>query len=189
MANLNGKVKIKSKKINIITNSALLMNETIKTIKTRRSVRDYEDKPISKEILEELIDCARLAPSARNVQPWEFVLVTKKDMLDKISRISEYGSFIKDAAACILVICQDTKYYIEDGCAATENIMLAAKSLGIGTCWVAGDKKPYCRDILKLVNAPQDHKLVSIISLGYSSESIGAHGKRELKEVLHWEKF
>lgn len=165
------------------------MNETIKTIKTRRSIRSYEAKPISNEILEELINCARLAPSGRNVQPWEFVVITEKNMLDKISRIAEYGAFIKDAGACILVICEDTKYYLEDGSAATENILLAAKSLGIGTCWVAGDKKPYCSDILKLVNAPPGHKLVSIISLGYSSEEVGTHGKKNLKEVLHWDHF
>jgi len=165
------------------------MNETIKTIKTRRSVRSYEDKPIPKEILGELIDCARLAPSARNMQPWEFVVITDQKMREQIASITEYGSFIRDAAACILVVCEDTKYYLEDGCAATENILIAAKSLGIGTCWVAGDKKPYCEYILKLVNAPQDHKLVSIISLGYSSEESAPHRKRKLKEVLHWEKF
>ena len=165
------------------------MNETIKTIKTRRSIRSYSEKPISKEILSELIDCARLAPSARNIQPWEFVIITEKEMLEKIATIAVNGSFIREASACILVICQDSKYYLEDGCAATENILLAAKSLGIGTCWVAGDKKPYCGDILNLVKAPSDYKLVSIISLGYTTEEINAHGKRKLKEVLHWEYY
>jgi nitroreductase len=165
------------------------MNETIETIKSRRSVRSYEDRPITKEVMMELIDCARLAPTARGEQHWEFIVITDKEKLQKITSIADYGSFIADAAACVLVMSEGSKYYLEDGCAATENILLAARSLGIGSCWVAGDKKPYCSKILELVKAPADYKLVSILSLGYSSEQIEARGKRSLNEVLRWEEF
>jgi nitroreductase len=113
------------------------MNDTISSIKKRRSHRAYLAKPIEKEILEEIIDCARLAPSAVNIQPWEFLVVTDKTMLRKISDIATYGKFIKNAAACIIVLCKESDYYLEDGCAATENILVAAESLGIGSCWVA----------------------------------------------------
>nr|MCK4929784.1 nitroreductase family protein [Nanoarchaeota archaeon] len=165
------------------------MNEVIRAIKKRRSYRSYQDKEISKDILEEIIDCARLAPSANNIQPWEFVVVTDKEILKKIASITDYGKFIKNAGACVIVLCKDTKYYLEDGCATTENILLAAESFGIGSCWVAGDKKHYCNKILELVGAPKGYKLVSILSLGYYDKEEKPHGKRALKDVIHWEKF
>lgn len=165
------------------------MNETIEIIKQRRSVRSYSNKPIPKKILEELIDCARFAPSAKNIQPWEFVVITDKKTLNKIASFVVYGSFIRDAAACIIVLCQDTTFYVEDGSAASENILIAAQSLGIGSCWVAGDKKEYSDTILKLVNAPGNFKVVSIIALGYSNEKVAPKAKREVNDILHWEHF
>ncbi|KYK26241.1 nitroreductase [Euryarchaeota archaeon SM23-78] len=165
------------------------MNEVIKAIKRRRSYRSYTDKKISKNILKEIIDCARLAPTAINVQPSEFVVITNKEMLKKVADITDYGKFIKNAAACIIVLCKETKYYLEDGCAATENILIAAESFSIGSCWVAGDKKAYCKKILELIGAPETYKVVSILSLGYYDKPIEAHGKRKLKGVIHWEKF
>ncbi|MBI5245075.1 MAG: nitroreductase family protein [Elusimicrobia bacterium] len=165
--------------------------DAIEALKKRRSVRDYADRPIAKKVLEEIIDCARFAPTACNVQPWEFVVVTEREALEKIARLCNYGKFIAEAGACVLVLCEDTKYYLEDGAAATENILLAAAHFGIGSCWVAGDKKPYCKDILKLAGAPAKYKLVSVLALGYpkSAGEFRLADKRPLKELLHWEKF
>jgi nitroreductase len=165
--------------------------DTLEVLKKRRSVREYADKPVSKKVLEEIIDCARYAPTARNVQPWEFVVVTGKPALKKLSELCEYGKFIKDAGACVLVLCDDTKYYLEDGVAATENVLLAAAHFGLGSCWVAGDKKPYCKDILEFVGAPEKYKLVSVLAIGVpkSAGALRLMEKRPLKELLHWEKF
>ena len=165
--------------------------EAIENIRMRRSIRQFSDKPILKKDLELLVDAGRLAPTARGVQPWEFMVVTHKSFLRKIAELSENGRFIAEAAACIAVFCSDTKYYLEDGCAATENILLAATARHIGSCWVAGDKKPYCGQINSLLGAPTSYKLVSLIALGYSvsSQELKIAEKRSLKEVLHWEKF
>ena len=165
--------------------------EVMEALKTRRSVRVYKDKPIAKEALEEIVDAARFAPTARNVQPWEFIVITKPDTLKKIAELAENGRFIAQAAACIAVFSSDTKYYLEDGCAATENILLAAAALGIGSCWVAGDKKPYCQAVSGLLNTPVAFKLVSLIALGYpeSEKTFRITDKRSLKEVIHWERF
>jgi len=160
-------------------------------IKTRRSIREYSDKPISKDCLEKIIEAGRFAATARDIQPWEFIIITNYDTLKKISSLADNGRFIAQAKACIAVFCTDTKYYLEDGCAATENILLAATSLGIGSCWVAGDKKPYCLEVNKLLNVPTSFKLVSLISLGYprSPDFFRVARKRDLKEIIHWEKF
>ena len=162
--------------------------DAIEAIKTRRSIRAYEEKPVPKHILEDLIDCARLAPSGVNVQPCEFVVITDAETRRKIADITDYGKFIAQAGACILVCAKPTKYYLEDGSAATENILVAARAHGLGSCWVAGAKKTYTRKILDLVGAPSDYLLVSIIAVGYPAEERTPH-KRPLEEVIHWEKF
>lgn len=164
--------------------------DAIKAIKERRSIRSYTDKPIPKEILKELVDCARLAPSARNEQKWEFIVITDKGMLKKISSMVQYGPFIKDAAACVLVCCKsDFKYKLEDSCAATENILVAARAYGIGSCWCAGYGKDYIVQLGKLLGITQDIEIISTISLGYAEEFPEPKAKRELDDVLHWDKY
>ncbi len=160
----------------------------LKVLKERRSIRKFQEKEIPKEIIEDIIDCGRLSATAINIQPWEFVIVTYSDTRKKIADITDYGKFIKNAPVCIVVFCKDTKYYLEDGSAATENILLAAKAYGLGSCWVAGDKKRYAEDIRKLLGVPEGYKLVSLIAIGYPAES--PHPvKRSLEEVIHWEKW
>jgi nitroreductase len=148
---------------------------TIEVLKTRRSIRRYINKPIPDEIIKDIIDCARLAPTANNKQPWLFVVIKDKKLKEKIAELTDYGKFMKQADCCIAVFCEDTKYYLEDGSAATENILLAAWHYGIGSCWIAGDKKSYAEEIRKILEIPQKYKLVSLISLGYPE-------KEELKK-------
>jgi len=163
--------------------------ETFDSISKRASVREYQSKPIPKNLLEKLIDAARRAPTARAVEPWEFVVITDKETLKKLGEIADTGSFIKNAAGCIAVFCKDTKYYLEDGCAATENILLVAADVGLGACWVAGDKKPYVDKVSELLGAPPGFKLVSLISLGWPKGKTEQAKSRGLRDVIHWEKF
>ena len=165
--------------------------EAVEALKIRRSIREYKEKNIPKEIIKNLVDAARFAPTARNVQPWEFIAITNQDTLKKIAELAENGRFIAEASGCIAVFCNDTKYYLEDGCAATMNILLAATAGGLGSCWVAGDKKPYCSEVSKLLNVPVSYKLVSLIALGYpeSENPFRIIDKRNLNEIIHWEKF
>lgn len=166
------------------------MDKTIKDLKERRSVRVYNDKDISKEIIEDILDCARLAPTANNVQPWHFVAIKDKAKLEHLSKVCTYGKMLKDAGAAIIVFGdKENKHTIEDCVAATENILLAAKSYGIGTCWIAGWKRTYNPEIEKLLNAPSNLEVVSIISMGYSDKESRAYGKKPLTAVMHWEEF
>jgi len=165
--------------------------DMMEAIKLRRSIREYKNKPIPKEILEKIVDAARHAPTAKNIQPWEFIVITQPETLKKIGELAQNGRFLAQAKACIAVYCSDTKYYLEDGCAATENILLAATALGIGSCWIAGDKKPYCTQISSLLNVPPTYKLVSLISLGYpeSEDAFNVAEKKSLDSLIYWEKF
>ncbi|MFH1619772.1 MAG: nitroreductase family protein [bacterium] len=163
--------------------------DALEAIKSRHSIRNFDGKPVKKEDIAILVDAGRTAPSALAVHPWEFVAVTGRESLTRLSEICDHGKFIKSAGAALVVLCADTKYFLEDGCASTENILVAASALGIGSCWVAGDKKDYAPKILEMLGAPEGFRLVSVIALGYSAEKVSGVQKRPLEEVLHWEKF
>ncbi len=108
--------------------SVIIVNmECTEALKTRRSVRAYTGEPVSREVIEDIVDCGRLAATAVNIQPWEFVVVTAPPMLRAIAAATDFGRFIAQAAACIVVLCRDTKYYLEDGCNASQNILVAAE--------------------------------------------------------------
>jgi nitroreductase len=163
--------------------------DAIEALKTRRSVRAYEDKPVPHDVIEAIVDAGRLAPSANNIQPWEFIVVTEVESRKKIAGLTDYGKFIAEAGACVAVFARDVKHYLEDGSAAAENILVAAHALGLGTCWVAGYKKAYAEPVRDLLGVPAGHMLVALISLGYPAERPEPHGKRDISEVLHWERF
>ncbi len=163
--------------------------DAIDALKGRRSIRSYEDKPVPREMLEEIVDAARLAPTANNFQPWEFIVVTERDMLAKVADLTDYGKFIAQSGACVVVFAKNVKRYIEDGSAATENILVAAHALALGACWVAGYKKAYAEPLRELLGVPAGLKLVALVAVGYPAEKAEPHGKRPLSEVLHWEKF
>lgn len=161
----------------------------IECIKTRRCKRKLSAGRVEREIIEEIIDCGRLAPTANNVQPCEFVVVTDRKKLAKLTEIvGRNAPFLKDAAFCILIFAKDVKYYLEDGCGAAENILLAINNFGLSACWVAGDKKEYAPEVARELNVPPGHKLVTVIPVGYSQEKPDID-KRKLSEVIHWEKF
>ncbi|MBI4668069.1 MAG: nitroreductase family protein [Elusimicrobia bacterium] len=163
--------------------------DAFEAIQQRRSVRLFSGQPIAKEALERIADAGRLAPSARNLQPWEFVVVTDRRMLGELGAMAEAGRFLAQSAAAIAVFCRDTKRYLEDGSAATQNMLIAATALGIGSCWIAGDKKPWAGQVAERLGAPPDYRLVNLIALGYPKEKTASPSKRPLSEVVHWEKF
>ncbi len=162
--------------------------DCISALKTRRSVRAYTGEPVSRDVLADLVDCGRLAASAINIQPWEFVVVTEPDQLRAIAGVTDYGKFIAQAAACIVVLCRDTKYYLEDGCNASQNILVAAHAHGLGGCWIAGDKKGYAETVRRMVGAPDGYRLISLLAIGHPAEK-PEKAKRPLSEVLHWNAF
>ncbi|RLI33345.1 nitroreductase family protein [Candidatus Bathyarchaeota archaeon] len=164
------------------------MNELTEVIKRRRSVRKFEPKPISEEIIRDILDCARLAPTANNLQPWLFGAVTDPSIRREIAELTEYGKFIKDCAVCFAVFADSTKkYFLEDGCAATENILLACAAHGIGSCWVAGHKKVYVDSIRKRLKVPEPYTLIALIAAGYSKEQPSPK-KKTLDEVTFFNK-
>ena len=162
--------------------------DAIECLKTRRCIRVYEDKSVPREIIEDIVDCGRLAATAINIQPWVFIAITDAVMRGKLAEITNHGKFIADAPVCVAVFCLADTYYLEDGSAATQNILNAARAHGLGACWVAGDKKEYATDIRDMLGAPADYNLVSLIPIGYPKQT-PSPAKKALSEVLRWERF
>jgi len=163
--------------------------DLFEAIYARTSIRSFKKEIVPKELLEQIVDAGRHAPSAINIQPWEFVVCTDDEKIQDIAGVTDYGKFIAQASACIAVICEDTKYYLEDGCAAVENMLLAATALGLGACWVAGDKKSYCSAVKQILQIPDHFKLVALLPIGFPKYDKEPNSKRPLDQVLHWEKF
>ncbi|HUU26717.1 MAG TPA: nitroreductase family protein [archaeon] len=164
--------------------------ETLEALRGRRSIRHYQATPVEREVIEKVVDAGRLAATGRGVEPWEFLVVTDAATRGKLAGLCDYGKFIAEAPVCLVVLCRETKYYLEDGSAASQNMLVAAYALGLGTCWVAGDKKPYANRITKMLEVPKNYKLVSLVALGYPSpDQPPRKAKRKIEEVIHWEKF
>lgn len=163
--------------------------DLITAINLRTSVRRFNEKPVDHELLTQLVDAGRRAPSARNEQPIEFVVITDLAQRQRVAALTEYGKFIAQAPACVMVISRDVTYYLEDGCAAVENILLTATALGLASCWVAGDKKSYGPDLLAVVQAPSDFKLVAMVAIGYADADLQPKEKKPIANVLHWQRY
>jgi nitroreductase len=164
------------------------MKNAIEVLQSRRSIRTYAEKAVERGIIEEIIDCARLAPTAMNDQPWDFVVLTAKEDLRRIPPMLGHAEFIANAAFAVLVLARETDCAVEDCSAATENLLIAAAAHGIGSCWVAGTKQAYGPVVARAFGAPEDRQLIAIVSFGYPAETPVIE-KRLLAEVLHWGRF
>ena len=163
--------------------------DALEALRTRRSCRRFAAKDVGPDLIDQILDAGRLAATARNEQPWEFVVVTDGAARREIAAMTDYGPFIADAPVCIAVLAAGTKYYLEDGAAATQNMLVAAHALGLGACWVAGDKKPYAPKVVARLGAPANLRLVSLMALGWPEGDLPNPKKRSLEDVSHWETF
>lgn len=171
--------------------------EVIEVIKSRRSIRKYKKEDIPNEKILQILDVARHAPSASNIQPWEFIIVRDKATKEKLSRVNVYGKFIADAPVAIVIIGDASKspgHWVEDCSLAVENLLLAAKALGIGGCWVAVfslDSRGLEREkaVKEILSIPEKYRVLCIVPLGYPDEEPHPRNLRNLNEIIHYEKF
>jgi len=150
--------------------------DALEGIRTRRSIRKYQTGKVSEDLITELLSCAMFAPSAFDKQPWQFLVLNKKEIFDDILKAAPHAEMIKDASHAI-IICGDKKFQenagllIQDISAATENLLLTAHSLGLGAVWVG--IYPFdeiVEGIKKLFNMPENIVPVSMAVIGYPAE-------------------
>jgi nitroreductase len=160
--------------------------EALEAIRKRRSVRSYTGAPIPKEDLETIVDAGRLAATGSNKQPWEFIVVTERGMIDQLKVASQW----MDKAGAIIAVVMDpaSRWWLEDGAAAVENMLLAATALGYGSCWLEGYTLPREEEFKALLGIPKAKRLLTLVPIGVPAEW-PTKDKKPLAEVLHWEKY
>ncbi len=160
--------------------------DTLEAIRSRRSIRRYTDEAVPKADLETIVDAGRLAATGSNRQPWDFVVVTDRPA---IAGLKVAGAWIETAGAVIVVVMDPaSRWWIEDGAAAIENMLLASTALGYGSCWVEGDALPHEETIKSLLGIPSDRRVMALIPIGIPAERPQPK-KKPLEQVLHWEKY
>ncbi len=170
----------------------------LEAIKERRSIRAYTDEEVSEEDVEQLIEAARWAPSAGNIQPWAFVVVKEVETKQKLFDAALNQTFIQEAPV-VIVVCADLilssrvygsrgvhLYSIQDTAAATENILLAAQELGLATCWVGAFRE---NEVAEAVKAPRNLRPVAMVAVGSAAETPVAPQRRSFNEIVHYGTF
>jgi len=172
--------------------------DVFEAIHSRRTIRTFTGKKIPKEDLEKIVDAGRVAPSAVNRQMWDLIVITEKEILESILHhfhagrkytTYEDGKCGGTTAIIAVVMDESNEYWIEDGSAATENMLLAARVLGWGSCWIEGQVRPQEEHFKSLLNVPKEKRILLMIALGEPVKWSPSPPKKSLSEVLHWERY
>ena len=160
--------------------------DALEAIRTRRSIRKFTPAPVPRKDLETIVDAGRLAATGSNRQPWDFIVVTEKGT---IGRLKAAGAWIEQAPAVIAVVMDpQSRWWVEDGAAAIQNMLLACAALGYGGCWVEGDALPREEEFKTLLGIPGGKRILALVPVGVPAEA-PVKEKKPLAEVLHWEKY
>jgi len=163
-------------------------------IRTRRSIREFEDKPIKDDIIEKLIDAAKHAPSSDDSQPWEFIIIKDKKIKIKLAELHPWASFIEKCPVLIAVlgnqdVCNDEFLNTINTALATQNILLEAHGLGLGACYIEIINKEFEIEeaTRKILEVPDNIYIYNLIALGYPSK---IPKKKVIKATsTHFEKY
>ncbi len=170
--------------------------EVIKAIETRRSVRRFKEDPFPDEVLQQLLQAGSMAPSAGNVQPWQFFVVRNKKAHSRLADAALGQSWMIKAPV-IVVVCADlarsaisygqrgtTLYALQDTAAAIENMLLVAVEEGLSSCWIGAFREEIVAELLHI--NPEKVRPVALVVLGYADETPFKPPKRKLEEVVHY---
>jgi len=171
------------------------MNDFVELMYKRRSIRKFTETPVSRDLLVELLKAGMAGPSAVNAQPWEFVVVTQPEILKKFRHALMFARYNYTAVICVCGSPRVQKnksgdrFWVQDCAAATENILLAATALGLGSVWMAVYPETLIvRQVRNILNLPEDVTPLNIIGLGYPAEEKEARTQYEERRV-HWETY
>jgi len=180
------------------------MNKVLNLIKERRSIRKFQSTPVDDEKIKAVLSAGQWAPSFLNMQPWKFIVVRDEAAKKSIAEVlklplaaTEYrgtkGFDFIPQVPVIIVTCvspkKDQVHYAEDGAIATQNMALAAESLGLGSCWIGVLNHSYIEDeIKKILEVPDDFRIISLLPIGVPGEHI-TKTREELEDLVFHEKF
>jgi nitroreductase len=172
--------------------------ELKEAIKGRRSIRNFKKRNIPEETTAQLVEAASHAPSAGNIQPWHFIIVRNPVIKKKLAESALNQRHVEQAPV-VIVVCADEKrssmgygtigrtlYCLQDTAAATQNILLTAYSLGLGTCWIGAFNEDEAREA---VNAPEGVRPIAMIPVGFPDENPRHRARKLLTQITHYDSF
>jgi nitroreductase len=164
--------------------------DVFNAIRTRRTVRDFTDAPVSDAVLHKILQAARWAPSSSNTQPWHFIAIRDRDTIAELGRICTQGAFIGQAPLAIAVVMGETRRPQLDAGRALQQMELVAWSEGLGTCFV-GIRGEQQTEVKALLDIPEDMELVTVLPFGYRVMRPAGTGtpRKPMSEITHGERF
>jgi len=166
----------------------------LEAIKKRQSVRSYQDKEIPEDILLQILEAGRLAPSAKNTQSWKFIVVKDEDLRKKLIPACKNQKFVGEAPVVIAgcgtnlehIMSNREHAYSIDLAIALDHMSLEAASLGLGTCWIGAF---YQDQVKELLDVPENVRIVSLMPVGYPKELGNKTGRKPLSEIICYNKY
>ncbi len=165
--------------------------DTINAIATRRSIRKFQDRPVSEELVQQLLISAMQAPSARNQQPWQFVVIDDRRLLAKMAELMPNAAMAAAAPLAILIagdlsLEKSEGYWVVDCAAAAENVLLAAHALGLGAVWCGIYPRPQRMDQMRqVVDLPENITAHSLIVIGHPAETVQPANRFRADRIHH----
>ena len=162
----------------------------MEAIINRRSIRKYIEKPVSKSQVNKMLEAGRWAPSRGNSQPWKFIVLKDIQIRKELAKVIKTGKFLAKANTGIAVIVDPelSKHPEQEGAAATQNILLAAHELGLGSCWISIYGTEWAEKAAQILSIPEKEWLISVISIGYPGET-PEKGRKDLNEITFVNKY
>lgn len=168
--------------------------ELKEAIRKRQSIRDYEDKPVPEEKLRNILEAARLAPSANNRQPWKFVVVREFKKRQELARAANGQTFIAEAPIIIAAVATNPEHFMTCGipsyavdlAIAVDHMTLAAVDEGLGTCWIGAFSQQRVKEILDI---PAKYRVVTLFPLGFPRKEKNMKFRKSLAEIVCYETF
>ena len=156
-------------------------------INARRSIRKYERRPIPSDVLEDLLDAARLAPSSNNMQKWSMIVVTDEKTKEKLVPVSGNQKFVGTCSAYLVGVAEPGAYYSAvDLAIALDHLSLRAVELGLGTCWI-GDFEP--EKVKEILGIPKEREVPVCMTVGYPAIAPAARKRKKPQELFHADRW
>jgi nitroreductase len=163
--------------------------DALECIKGRRETREFLDRPVPEEVVRQVLEAGRLAGSAKNRQPWDFILIQDRERLHQLSRFGDYATHLAEAAFAVVIARRDE--YQQDAFdtgRAAQNMLLAAHALGLGGCPITLHKGEEAR---RFLGVPEDRVIQVCLAFGYPRPVVrrGRVRRRPLEDVVHLERW
>ena len=165
--------------------------EVFECIRSRRTVRDFKPDPVPETVVRKILQAARWSPSSSNSQPWHFIVIQDRQMLEKLGEVATQGPFIAGAPMAIAIVMEDAFRPQLDAGRAIQQMELVAWSEGLGTCFVGFRAQEQAEQVKELLNVPAELELVTVLPFGYRQERRSGSGvpRKPMGDVAHRESY